>query len=155
MFGEQLGGVFSSVSLSERWRLIISYLTEQWIAASLLTSLCQVNVLFFKWWREGRGGGGGVGVGGILLTEMMISHLTLRCCLPTAETSRKEVITLPKRQWMNGYQVMYFICTAQVSGLFFPVNSAWQTGQVCAWCLKRWSENKGLLSHELEPSAST
>lgn len=83
MFGEQLVGVFSSVSLSERWRLIISYLTEQWIAASLLTLLCQVNVPFFKWWRE-EGGGRGC----IVDSEMMITHLTLCCCLPTAETNR-------------------------------------------------------------------
>lgn len=105
MFGEQLGGVFSSVSLSERWRLIISYLTEQWIAASLLTLLCQVNVPFFKWWREGRRWGY------IVDSEMMISHLTLCCCLLIAETNiRNKEITLacalcyilyhPDKNWM-------------------------------------------------------
>lgn len=86
MFGEQLCGVFSSVSLSERWRLIISYLTAQWIAASLLTLLCQVNVPFFKWWREGRGAGG---LGSTVDSEMMIINLTLCCCWPERETRRR------------------------------------------------------------------
>lgn len=113
MFGEQLGGVFSSVSLSERWRLIISYLTEQWIAASLLALLCQVNVPFFKWWRA-EGGGEGC----IVDSEMMITHLTLCCCLPTAETSERsreislnDMIPLNKTgclvqffQWMSKLQ---------------------------------------------------
>lgn len=86
MFGEQLCGVFSSVSLSERRRLIISYLTAQWIAASLLTLLCQVNVPFFKWWREGRGVGG---LGSTVDSEMMIINLTLCCCWPKRETRRR------------------------------------------------------------------
>lgn len=189
MFGEQLVGVFSSVSLSERWRLIISYLTEQWIAASLLTLLCQVNVPFFKWWRE-EGGGWGC----IVDSEMMITHLTLCCCLPTAETNRgnkeislqiilrrissqqKKILSgRPTRKHFNAIQFEWLLIwkrnrrhNVKVLHFYFfshtsaaradarpPVSSGWQTGQVCARCLKRWSENKGLLSHELEPSAST
>lgn len=54
MFGEQLLFFFSSVSLPEWCRLIISHLAVRRMAASLLVLLLQVNVAFLKVVMGGR-----------------------------------------------------------------------------------------------------
>lgn len=57
MFAEQLGGVFSSVSLSARWRLIISYLTVNSCLSPHIAVSGQCAIFLSGDGREGGGGG--------------------------------------------------------------------------------------------------